>query len=176
MLAVLCTYTESKCVKQGVIKMSDEAKKLEQSLPPGVPRANDGTAEAITRANGEAAKEAATATDTPQQSFAPQVLNQAQQVFVGHCQAVLETVIWGTITKFQGFNANVVAIAMCRAMGIIVGTMFHGSLSDILNIRRQCREAFLQGLTSSPSPHLYQQQPPAGAQAPGYGRQKVNGK
>lgn len=115
-------------------------------------------------------------------NFPQPVLNQAQQEFIQHCQAILETVTWGTITKFQGFSANIVAIDMCRAMGLMVGTMFHGSLAEVLTIRRQCRSAFLQGLASSPSPHLYQPQPTGAGDPPyqepasGYGRQKVNGK
>lgn len=150
--------------------MTDEAKKP-----------ND--AAAIKHANGVASPVEAEPTNFPQP-----VLNQAQQAFIQHCLAILETVTWGTITKFQGFNANIVAIGMCRAMGLMVGTMFHGTLSEVLTIRRQCREAFLQGLAASPSPHLYQPQPtstdipyeapaPQGrAPGPGFGRQKVNGK
>lgn len=150
--------------------MTDEAKKP-----------ND--AAAIKHANGVASP-VEDSPDAIPTNFPQPVLNQAQQAFIQHCQAILETVTWGTITKFQGFSANIVAIGMCRAMGLMVGTMFHGSLSEVLTIRRQCREAFLQGLASSPSPHLYQPRPqPTGADdppyqepAPGYSRQKVNGK
>lgn len=150
--------------------------KTGQELPPGVPRANDGTKDAIaiSRANGAAGQ----ATEPAPASPVRTPLNPAQQAFLTHCQAILETVAWGTITKFQGFTANIVMIAMCRALGMIVGTMFHGSLADILLIRRQCREAFLQGLMESPPPHHYGQ-PPAGAGdvpfSQPYGRQKVNG-
>jgi hypothetical protein len=137
--------------------MTDEAKKPD-----------DGAA-AIKHANGVASPVEA-GPDMVPTSFRQPVLTQAQQAFVSHCQAILETVTWGTITKFQGFSANIVAIGMCRAMGLMVGTMFHGSLAE-------------QGLAASPSPHLYQPQQPIGAgdppyqePAPGYGRQKVNGK
>lgn len=153
--------------------MSNEDKKPERDLPPGVPRADDGTAAAIKHANGVTKANGAASAPQPVQ----QVMSPAQQAFLGHCQAVLETVVWGTITKFQGFGANAVAVSMCRAMGVIVGTMFHGSLADILNIRRQCRDAFIQGLTSSPSPHLYAPQPgPGDAQyvAPEANYKKVN--
>lgn len=155
--------------------MSNKDDNKPAALPPGVPRADDGTRAAISHVNGKAAPAI-----TDPAPAAP--LNAAQVAFVTHCQALLETMVWGTITKFQGLSANVVAIGMCRAMGTIVATMFHGSLTDVLNVRRQCKEAFLAGLASGPSPlQIAQQQPPMGAGDPpwdntaGSYRQKVNG-
>lgn len=129
-------------------------------LPPGAPRAN-GTPEAVRNDNPAPASQASAAT-TP----APRPLSPIEEAFLTHCQAMLETVIWGTITKFQGFGPNGVAIAMSRVMGKIVGTMFHGTLSEILSVRRQCREAFLAGLTNSPSPHLFTGPPNPPSQDP----------
>lgn len=166
--------------------MSDEKDKPGQALPPGVPRANDGTRDAMAHEmNGHKQpdpSEPPLPTIGPDAAAAAAPLNAAQATFVSHCQALLETMVWGTITKFQGLSANVVAIGMCRAMGVIVGTMFHGSLADVLNVRRQCKEAFLAGLASGPSPHqlMQQQQPVGGGDVPwdntaGSYRQKVKG-
>lgn len=144
--------------------MSNDDKKLERDLPPGTSRA------AVPHANGHAAVEQVIPSGPAPQS------NAAQQALVSHCQALLETIIFGTITKFQGVTANVIAISTCRALGVIVGTIFHGSLSDVLTVRRQCREAFLQGLASAPAPHLIAPQPPQATYVPPVpDYKKVNG-
>ena len=144
--------------------MSDEDKRPERDMSSGHSRAD------VPHANGRAVVDQIVPNAT-----AP---NAVQQALVSHCQALLETIIFGTITKFQGVSANVVAISTCRALGVIIGTIFHGTLSDVLNIRRQCREAFLQGLASAPAPQVFAPHPAPGSApyvppVPDY--KKVNG-
>lgn len=150
--------------------MSNDDKKPERDLPPGVTRANGHSPDP-----GDKPPLPTTASGV-QQPNAGTAPNAAQQALVSHCQALLETIIFGTITKFQGVTANVIAISTCRALGVIVGTIFHGSLSDVLTVRRQCREAFLQGLASAPAPHLIAPQPPQAPYVPPVlDYKKVNG-
>lgn len=64
----------------------------------------------------------------------------------------LQCTIRGAIGSLPGYPASSIMVMACRCLGNLVGTVFGGPLVDVLSRRRECREAFLEGLNKAPPP------------------------
>jgi hypothetical protein len=110
------------------------ARMIEPEAPPA--------AEEQPQANGQAG---------PQGPVDPRLLDPQTQLLL-QCFQILSTVMRGIAVSYPGINGADLLTLCSRATGMFIGTAFHGPLMDVLARRRQCREAFLDGLAKSPAP------------------------
>jgi hypothetical protein len=70
--------------------------------------------------------------------------------------------IRGLLNSLVGMRHADILAAISASTATTVGTILHGSLADVLKVRKQCRDAFNDALTKAPAPPLDNPAPPPG--------------
>lgn len=89
-----------------------------------------------------------------QGSAAPVQAMDARAYLENWVGIALQCTLRGAIGCLPGYPAAAIVVMACRCLGALVGSVFGGPLTEVLARRRDCREAFLEGLNKAPIPQF----------------------
>lgn len=69
------------------------------------------------------------------------------QAMMAHATTVMTCSVRGLVVTMPNLPPAAILIGACRALGVLIGSSYTGKLEDILARRRDCRDAFMQGMT-----------------------------
>jgi hypothetical protein len=77
-----------------------------------------------------------------------------EQVIDGYLTNLMMFAVRGTIGMLGQVPANVLLVALCRAFGKVIASIYGGEADIVVAVRNDCRKAFENALRDAPVPEL----------------------